>query len=51
MVEVHCLNLETNEDFTITFNNYYSFEKFKRKCYYSKKIMILSFKDNLKYYD
>ena len=51
MYEVHCIDIETNNDFIKVFWNTKTLENFKRRCTYSKRIRIISIKDNSKYYD
>ncbi len=42
MYEVNCVNLLNNKSFIKIFDSYYLLKKFKNKCKFSKRILIVS---------
>ena len=51
MYEITLLNLQSNKEFTKTYWNKKELDKFVNKCKYSKKVKIISIKDNSIWYD
>lgn len=51
MISCVCVDLVKKQQFELLFWDYKKWEDFQRKCKYSKKIKIISYIDNTKYYD